>query len=60
MRQSAKRGESNITSKLTNSDILKIRELHKLGISQRKIAIQFNIVKSNVASIVNRITWKHI
>lgn len=57
---SAKRGESNSASKLTASDVLKIRKLSKLGISQRKIATQFNISKSTVADIINRTTWNHI
>lgn len=60
MRQSAKRGENNNASKLTISDILKIRELNKLGIGQRKIAAQFDVSKNTVASIINRITWRHI
>ena len=57
---SAKRGENNSASKLTTSDILKIREFNNLGIGQKKIATQFNVAKSTVAAIVNGITWKHI
>jgi hypothetical protein len=60
MKNSAKKGKENLSSKLTVSDVLKIRELNKSGISQRKIAAQFGVVKNTVASIVNRITWKHI
>jgi len=60
MSKSAKRGEANMASKLTVADVLKIRELNKLGISQRKIAIQFSVAKTTVAAIVNRITWNHI
>ena len=60
MISSAKRGESNVTSKLTESDVLIIRKLSLEGMCQRKIAAQFNTAKSNVSFIVNRITWKHI
>ena len=60
MSKSAKKGESNIASKLTIEDVLKIRELSKLGLTQRKIATQFNVSRSAVAAIVNRITWNHI
>jgi hypothetical protein len=60
MRKSAKKGEFNHASKLTASDVLKIRELNKLGISQRKIAIQFGVQKTTILAIINKITWKHI
>jgi hypothetical protein len=60
MIKSAKKGEANMASKLTVADVLKIRELNKLGIGQRKIAAQFGVVKNTVACIVNRTTWKHI
>jgi len=53
-------GESNGTSKLKESDIIKIRELASKGVSQYKIADQYKIDRSNVGSIVNRKTWKHI
>lgn len=57
---SAKRGENSYISKFKNNDILEIRKLSAEGISQRKIAIKFNVSKNAVASIVNKITWKHI
>ncbi len=57
---SAKRGNESKSSKLSEEDVLKIRELHKTGVIQREIAAQFNIAKSNVSSIVNRKTWTHI
>lgn len=60
MSSSAKKGENNHSSKLTSEDVLKIRELNKKGMGQRKLGIQFNVQKNSIASIVNRITWKHI
>lgn len=60
MVSSARRGENNHSSKLTTEEVLKIRELNKKGMGQRKLAIQFNVQKNSISSIVNRITWKHI
>lgn len=60
MRQSANRGESNVSSKLTESDVLRIRKLYNEKISSRKLAKIFNVAKSNILAITNRQTWKHI
>lgn len=61
MIQSAKRGSDNVTSKLTDDDVLSIRKMYKNeGYSSRKLAKMFNISKSNILCIVNYITWKHI
>ena len=57
---SAKRGEDNFSSKLKTEDVLEIRKLSSEGVSQRQLAIQFNIAKSSIANIIKRITWKHI
>ena len=57
---SAKRGEDNFSSKLKTEDVLEIRRLSNEGMSQRKLAKQFNVEKSNIGCIINRITWKHI
>ena len=60
MRSSAKKGIDNKSSKLTEIDVLKIRELYKKGLSSREIGKKYNVVKSTVLFIVNRKTWKHI
>lgn len=60
MISSAKIGENNSASKLKTEDVLEIRRLNKEGISKRKLSEQFNIAKSNVSCIINRVTWKHI
>lgn len=46
--------------KLTNEQIKKIRELYEEGHEQTVIAVLFGITQSNVACIVNRITWKEV
>jgi len=60
MSLSSHKGESNSQSKLKKEDILKIRQLSKEGMSQRKIANTFSVSKNTIASILNGITWKHI
>jgi hypothetical protein len=61
MIKSAKRGSENVTSKLTDEDVLNIRNMHKnKGYSHSKLAEMFNVSKSNILSIVNYKTWKHI
>lgn len=61
MIQSAKRGSQNITSKLTDEDVINIRKIYKEdNYSSRKLSKMFNISKSNILNIVNFKTWKHI
>jgi len=61
MIKSAKRGSENITSKLTEEDVLSIRELYlNKKYTHMKLADIYNISKSNVFSILKRNTWKHI
>jgi hypothetical protein len=55
----AKRGEQNMSSKLTELNVLEIRKLHNEGYSSRKIAKMFNVVKNTALSIINKKTWKH-
>jgi len=54
------RGEKHGNAKLTNKDILWIRELYTAGCRQENIASKFNIDQTNVSCIVNNKTWKHI
>lgn len=57
----ANRGEGSPTSKLTERDVLEIREAYsKGGESHRSIANKYGVVKGNITSILNRKTWKHI
>lgn len=60
MSKSAKKGVNNFSSKLTELKVLEIRELYKKGISSRKLSKKFNVSKSNILSIVNNKTWKHV
>jgi YesN/AraC family two-component response regulator len=53
-------GERHHQSKLTNEDIITIRELRQQGLTLKAIAHRFGIDQSNVAYIAKRITWTHI
>jgi predicted DNA-binding protein YlxM (UPF0122 family) len=54
------RGESHPSSKLTNEQVRKIRELYRQGFSTNVIARNFKVSKWNVEQIVNNKTWTHL
>jgi hypothetical protein len=54
------RGESVGNAKLTEGDVLRIRDLAAAGVFQRVIATAHGIGQQNVSSIVKRQSWKHI
>lgn len=56
----AKKGESNITSKLKEKEVLEIRALRKEGVKLIDIAKIYNVTIANVSSIVNFKTWKDV
>jgi len=53
-------GENGHNAKLKNKNILKIRQLYKKGLTQRKIGQLFGVGQTTICSIINRKTWKHI
>lgn len=54
------RGSRNGQSKLTESDILKIKEMARKGILQREIAKIFNVSRQTISDITTKKSWKHI
>jgi len=61
------RGESQGGHKLTEEQVLEIRELYKISLSsgkriysQRKLASIFGVQQTAIKDVVNRKTWKHI
>jgi hypothetical protein len=52
-------GEACPASKLTDKDVLTIRELGG-SLSQSKIAAKFGITQGNVGYILRRATWRHL
>lgn len=56
-----RKGEKNIKAKLTESDVLLIRELYyQKNISQSTIAEQFNVERPCIYKIIHYRTWKHL
>jgi len=55
------KGESVKTSKLTNSDVIKIKQLISEGnLSSIKISNQFNVAPQTIDKIKKGLTWTHI
>lgn len=53
-------GERNNKSKLSESEVLNIRRLKKLGQSNTQLSEMFGVDKSNISCIILRKTWKHL
>lgn len=50
-------GTNNTNNKLRDLDVLYIRELYRLGHSQRAIAREFGVARQTIMSILNGETW---
>ena len=55
-----RRGELHNNSKLTEKQVLKIRELCSAGVAPKEIAEQFSIHSRHVSNIARRTYWAHI
>lgn len=53
------RGENNGLSKLTESNIIEIRNLYGT-LTQKHLSEKFGVSKSSISDIINRKSWKHI
>lgn len=53
-------GEKVPTAKLKEADILEIRRLAAMGLTNKSIAERYGVDRTNVSCIVLRKTWKHI
>ena len=40
------------------ADVIKIRQLHEQGLTQRDIAAQYGVVHTAIAKIIKRQNWK--
>lgn len=54
------KGNQCVFSKLTEEDVVEIRNLLSKGVTHRTIAIKFNVGKSAITDINTGLTWKHI
>jgi len=53
-------GSKHFNSKLTENDIVKIRDMAKKGIFQKDIASRFRVNKGTISLICLRKTWAHV
>lgn len=53
-------GEKNGRAKLTEQDVLAIKELLNLGLTQRRIADMFGVQCSTICYINQGKLWKHL
>ena len=53
-------GEESICAKLTEADVLRIKELYAQGYKQKEIAELFPVTQRHISDIVNNKTWKHL
>lgn len=58
--QHAKKGIDTHWAKLSENEVIKIRQLYKIGSARKDLAIQFNTARSNVDFIVTYKSWKHL
>lgn len=58
--ESLPRGETHYKSKLTNSKVVEIRELHTNGTTTRELANMYGVSISLVQRVVQRKAWGHI
>lgn len=54
------RGVDVSTAKLSESDVIEIRQLNASGISQKALANRFGVRQCTISSAVRRETWKHV
>ena len=60
-RKGKQNGEKHASNKLTEKDVLEIRQLFDVGdFDQPQLAKKFNVTQSNVSCIIRRKSWKHI
>lgn len=57
---SSQKGESNAYSKLTEKDVITIRELANSGRLQKDIAEEMSVSRPTICNIIKRNTWKHL
>ena len=53
-------GSKNGKAKLTESEVLLIRQLFNSGLSKKELAKRFGVAITTIERIVNRQTWKHV
>jgi hypothetical protein len=57
---SLKRGSSAGNSRLTEKDVIEIKELLKNGLTQREIGEKYSVSRAAINNIAMGTTWKHV
>lgn len=55
-----RRGEAQHNAKLTESDVLEIRDAYARGVTQKELAEQYGVTRGPINHIVHRTGWRHI
>lgn len=53
-------GERSSSAKLTEQDVIEIREMRKFGLLYKEIAVLYGVDRETIGSIVRMDTWKHV
>lgn len=56
----SRKGSKNSQSKLSESDVKKLKLLYKLGHKQKELSYLFNLKQNTISQIVNNKLWKHV
>lgn len=56
----APKGSKVYNAKLTETQVVEIRNLLSQGLTQKEVGLLFKVGKTNINMIANRKTWKHI
>ncbi|HKJ67173.1 MAG TPA: HNH endonuclease [bacterium] len=56
----SQKGEKNPNSKLTEQDIIDIRQRKKEGATHMELAEEYQVTKTTISQIVNRKLWAHV
>lgn len=54
------KGEKRWNAKLSEAEVIRIRQLRQIGYLQKDIAEEFGVSQSQTSSLILRKTWKHI
>lgn len=58
-RKNARKGSAHGYAKLTENDVLQIRDVYP-SVSSRELAKRYGVVKSTILFVIHRKTWAHV
>ena len=53
-------GAQRASSKLTEADVVRIRQMHSEGSTQKDLGVEFDVSPTAIFAVVHRRTWRHI